>query len=144
MAFPIIAKEDWDLVENDDLWIDMKSDGTQRYAGKSFLYAKKDNKNSNLKNFLFECDIYGRGVIVMTWALYEIKGNATIQMCHISKILKNGNWITGIQNQTVVFYPLRDETIRKVCGWKLKLQTGPNIFTEVDVRKDGGAADDRK
>ena len=130
------------MVEKDDLWIDMKIDGTQRYAGKGLLYAKKDNKNSDLKNFLFECDVYGRGVIAVTWVLYEIKDNAAIQRRHISKILKNGNWVTGILNQTVVFYPLKNEATGKVFGWKLKLQTGPNIFTEVDVRKDAGPADE--
>ncbi len=138
MAFPIIVKDDWDLVENDDLWIDLERDGIQKNAGRNLIYARKDNKTSSLKNFLFEFDVYGRGVIAMTRILCEVKDKTPIRVSYLSKILKDGNWVTGIQDEHVKFFPIKDEATGKVCGWKLRLQTAPNIFTEVDVLKAGG------
>lgn len=139
MGFPRINMDDWVLIERDDLWITFKSDGVQKYAGKSLLYGRKGNDGNNFKQFLYQCDVYGRGILVMTWVLVEISGDKILNKAKITKMLKDGEWVTGVNNAAAIFYPFKDSATGRDAGFRIELQTGPKIFSKIIIRKDGGA-----
>ena len=89
MNFPEIKIDDWNFEKDEDLWIDF-SNGVQKYAGRSMRYEKKANKNSDFKQLLLQYDVYGRGVIAMTWLLFELKNGEFVLIRYVSKVFKDG------------------------------------------------------
>ncbi len=140
MNFPEINIDDWLLISEDPLWIDFNS-GIQKPAGRSFLYEKKTNKGSDFRQFLIWYDVYGRGVSAASWTLAEFRNGKAVGIKIVSQILKDGKWVSGILNQRVIFRMWIDGESGKFCGLKIRLQTAPNIFTEVCLRKCAGDPD---
>lgn len=138
MSFPEIKMEEWELLDRDILWIEFGSSGVEMNAGEGSLYIRKISKNSKFKQLLITSNVYGYGIVAETWALFEERDGKLHPKCFISRMLKDGKWTSGILNNKIAFSRIKDPVAGKTRGLKLRLQTGPKIFTELEIIKDAG------
>ncbi|MBI4992019.1 MAG: hypothetical protein HZB99_02270 [Candidatus Harrisonbacteria bacterium] len=122
MKFPRVKDSwEWCLVETEDFKLEL-DDGTERVVGVKKVYQKINNP---LERAL-EIYVFGNQLLARMWV-----GNVKEFKPVYAQIKKAGQWLGGMENESIAFQGLSLDG--KFCGVSVELRVAPDRVEQVRV-----------